>query len=141
MRVGVGMIFRRLFLVSISVISVIRSFNLPAILVVLDHRFFQFSTRGVVPLLCHTPYSRSRLVRCLPGKYLVWKRSFLCSSFRPARRSCTCYFFCIIKSGQALATSSRWQILIHRSQPQTHLNNGSTHRHCTDKPTFHYAYL
>jgi len=33
-------------------------------------------------------------MRFLPGKYLVWKRSFRCSSFRPARRSCTCYFFC-----------------------------------------------
>ncbi|RMR02209.1 hypothetical protein ALP93_200226 [Pseudomonas syringae pv. helianthi] len=88
------MIFRRFFLVSISVISVIRSFNLPTILVVLDHRFLQFSSRGVVPLLCHSPYSRSRLVRFLPGKYLVWKCSFRCSNFRPARRSCTCYLFC-----------------------------------------------
>lgn len=81
MRVRVGMIFRRLTLVPIPVVSVIRSFNLPAILVVLDHRFFQFPSRWVVPLLCHTPCSRSRLKRFLSGKYLAWKRSFIYKNF------------------------------------------------------------
>lgn len=60
MRVGVGMIFRRLFLISISVISVIRSFNLPTILVVLDHRFFQFfHSRGCVSPVSHSLFQES----------------------------------------------------------------------------------
>lgn len=63
---GIGKIFRRLFLVSISLISVVLSFNLPTILVVLDHRFLQFTSRGVVPHPCHTPYSKDRLMRFLP---------------------------------------------------------------------------